>query len=52
MQDNRQRGRARDRLKVRVNAGLHRLVIIRHDRKHRIGARHFGAPGQFDGLGG
>jgi len=38
--------------KVRVNAGLHRLVVIRYDRKYAIGARCFGAPGQLDGLAG
>ena len=52
MQDDGQRGRIGNRLKVRVNAGLHRLVVIGHDRKHRIGARRFGAPGQLDGLAG
>ncbi len=41
-----------DRAKVRLNAGLHRLVVVRHDRKHRIGAGSFGAPRQLDGLAG
>ncbi len=52
MQDNGKGGRAGDRLKVRVYAGLHRLVVIRHDRKHRVGARRLGLPRQFDSLPG
>ena len=52
MQDDGQGGRVGDRLKVRINAGLHRLVVIGHDREHRIGAGGLGAPRQLDGLAG
>ena len=52
MQDDGQRGRVRDRPKMRMDAGLHRLVVIGHDRKHRIGAGGLGAPRQLDGLAG
>ena len=53
MQDDGQRGlRSAIARKVRMDAGLHRLVVVGHDRKHRIGARRFGAPRQLDGLAG
>ena len=41
-----------DRPKMRMDAGLHRLVVIGHDRKHRVGAGGLCAPGQLDGLAG
>ncbi len=31
---------------------MHWLVVVWHDRKHRVGAGGLGAPGQFDGLAG
>ena len=52
MKDDGKGGRIRDRAKMRLDAGLHRLVVIRHDRKHRVGARRLGMPRQFDGLTG
>ena len=52
VQDDRQRGRDRDRPEMRLDAGLHRLVVVRHHRKHRIGAGRFGALRQLDRLAG
>jgi hypothetical protein len=52
MKDNGKDGRAGNGLKVGLNAGLHRLIVIRHDRKHRVGARRFGTPRQLNGLMG
>ena len=52
MQDDRQRAGDRDRAEMRVDSGLHRLVVVRHHRKHRVGAGRFGALRQFDRLTG
>ena len=37
---------------MRMDAGLHRLVVIGHHREHRIGAGGLGPPRQLDGLAG
>ena len=52
VQNNGQAGRVGDRPKVLVNAALHRLVVIRHDRKDGVCARRLGAPCQLNGLCG
>jgi hypothetical protein len=50
VEDDGQGGGAGNRLKMRADAGLHWLVVVGHDRQHRIGAGPFGAPRQLDGL--
>ena len=52
VQDDRQRGRDGNRPEMRLDSGLHRLVVVRHHRKHRVGASRFGALRELDRLTG
>ena len=52
VQDQRQPARISDCPEVRLHAGLHRLIVVGHDRQDRIGTGGFGVLGKLDCVAG